>query len=953
MMKKIPILLSVAIGHLYFGQNLQEGFSKPEASVASLSTYVNTPVSYATGIPNISFPLATLPTHSKDVNINIALSYHPGTMFSDDRASEAGLGWTVLGSNAVISREIIAGTDERFYTAGAGNYTKNPFDDIYYYNFGGESGKFRFIRDTVNNTFQVVKLTPSNVKIEYVREPNNATLLLQSFKMTDDKGNIYLFDVNGRAANKYGSVAGVYKSAFYLTKAYNCKMQELYSVEYQIENKSAPQAYPQDISLQTCKVKKITSRDYGTIDFEYVKETVMPEAFNDPYRLNSMTVKNKAGDIINTYSFVYNTLYNSIIPGKRTLSEIKKTNRTLSETETTAFEYNTTGSPKNYGPVPGKFKDYFVCDDEVMHFDDPKYFSFGTLKKVKLPTGGAVEYNFEPKEYAMDDLNNYIAQNISNTLLDHPQFQYLKPVANINFDTRLSSQFNFTTSPGAATYVRFRKLETYPHPFDPNIDPGLDYSITSASGVSYTGDLLCINDADLITTKKYYTDNSNYMLKILSPTGGRGTIEIYEIATKAPPYKNAITDRSLRIESIKYFENASTATPAKTETFVYDRFDDANTSSGDPFYINIGNGEAISNPIYKNVKVLNGDYGGYTKYYYKTPSDFPDPNLGGSKDQFWPHLNITRSGLLSKKEVYSAQNVLQISEEHTYNLQSIGNEFYRVEGYPTLTSFIKYHTTTSKIFDSGQYPLVTKSEISFSETNGLTLEMQKTTHSDNSITETRYKYPQDTNHTSLIAANMVTVPLQIETKKNGTVISKTETKFEDATHFYPTSQISFLPDNLNQSIKNASYDIYDDKGNPVQITSFPDVGSEGVSTTIIYGYNKTLPIAKIQGAKLSDIPSNLITAIVNASNEDANATAAQEDSKEQTLIAALNTFKNDPALRNFMITCYTYNPLIGITTTIPPNGLMEFYKYDAFNRLLKVVDVNGNTVKEHLYNYKN
>jgi hypothetical protein len=184
------------------------------------------------------------------------------------------------------------------------------------------------------------------------------------------------------------------------------------------------------------------------------------------------------------------------------------------------------------------------------------------------------------------------------------------------------------------------------------------------------------------------------------------------------------------------------------------------------------------------------------------------------------------------------------------------------------------------------------------------------------------------------------------------VVSKTETKYENAVHFYPTSQLSFLPDNLSQSVKNMSYDLYDDKGNPVQYTVFPEVGSTGIPTTIIWGYNKTMPIAKIEGARLSDIPSSLITTIVNASNNDANASAAQEETLEKALVDALNTFKNDNALKNFMVTCYTYNPLIGVTTIIPPNGMMEFYKYDAYNRLQKVVDVNGNTVKEHQYNYK-
>lgn len=951
-MRKIPIMLSVAIAHLYVGQNLEEGFSKPEASVASLSTYVDTPVSYATGIPNISFPVASMATHSKEVNIGLTLSYHPGNMFSDDRASEVGLGWTMLGANSVISREIIAGTDERFPNTNLGYYSKNPFDDIYYYNFGNQSGKFRFIRDTVNNTFEIVKLTPSNVKIEYVREANMATLLIQSFKMTDDAGNIYLFDVNSRAANKFGSLAGVYKSAFYLTKVYNNRMQELYSVEYQIENENAPQAYPQGVSIQTCKVKKITSRDYGTIDFEYVKEPV-PEAFNDPYKLTAITVKNKAGDLISKYGFVYNMLANSIIPLKRLLAEIKKYDRSLSKTETTAFEYNMTGSPKDYGPVPGKFKDYFVCDSEVMHFDDPKYFPFGTLKRVKLPTGGAVEYNFETKEYAIDDLSNYIAQNTSSTSLELPQFQYLKPVLNLDFDTHLASQFSFTASPDAALYAKFRKLEIYPHPINPDVDPGLDYTITPASGGSpFTGEQLCVDDADFINTKKYYPDSGNYTLKIISPTGGRGTIDIYEVALKAPPYKNAITDKSLRIESIRYFENAAATTPAKIETFVYDRFDDANTSSGESFLVASGEGETVNNPIYKNVKVLNGQNGGYTKYYFKTPSDYPETQLGPVGSLFWPHLNITTAGLLAKKEVYNAQHILKASENHDYTLQSTGTLTYKNQGHNTLTSFIKYHTVESKVFDATQRGVTTKSETSVSDAGGLSVEMQKLTQSDGSTSETRYKYSKDTNHTALMAANMVAVPMQTETKKDGTVVAKSETRYDNAQQLYPTSVLSYLPDNLSESFTPVKYDLYDDAGNLVQYTATPDEATSGAPVTVIWGYNKTMPIAKIQGARLSDIPQNLITAIVNASNEDADAPASAAPAKETALLAQLESFKNDPALSAFTVTAYTYDPMVGVTHVLPANGIREIYVYDSFGRLEKVKDANGITLKEYGYHYQ-
>ena len=44
--------------------------------------------------------------------------------------------------------------------------------------------------------------------------------------------------------------------------------------------------------------------------------------------------------------------------------------------------------------------------------------------------------------------------------------------------------------------------------------------------------------------------------------------------------------------------------------------------------------------------------------------------------------------------------------------------------------------------------------------------------------------------------------------------------------------------------------------------------------------------------------------------------------------------------------------MIGVTSITPPNGIREIYHYDAANRLEKVVDINGNILKEYKYQYK-
>ncbi|REC69944.1 hypothetical protein DRF60_20945, partial [Chryseobacterium elymi] len=74
---------------------------------------------------------------------------------------------------------------------------------------------------------------------------------------------------------------------------------------------------------------------------------------------------------------------------------------------------------------------------------------------------------------------------------------------------------------------------------------------------------------------------------------------------------------------------------------------------------------------------------------------------------------------------------------------------------------------------------------------------------------------------------------------------------------------------------------------------------------------------------------------------------------EQSLISALDLFRNNSALSTYQITTYTYDPLIGVRSITPPSGIRELYKYDTANRLEKVIDINGKVLKEYKYNYKN
>ncbi|MCW2464383.1 hypothetical protein [Elizabethkingia anophelis] len=227
--------------------------------------------------------------------------------------------------------------------------------------------------------------------------------------------------------------------------------------------------------------------------------------------------------------------------------------------------------------------------------------------------------------------------------------------------------------------------------------------------------------------------------------------------------------------------------------------------------------------------------------------------------------------------------------------------------------------------------------------------------------ETTYQYAHEKGNQYLIDKNMIGIPLQttVTQKQNDNDPGKTISKSEI---LYPTSQadanaktaglalpvsvLGFDLQNPNDAAKaqtELTYDLYDNKGNILQYSV------KGKPVTVIWGYNQTQPIAKIEGAAYNQI-SAYVSAIIAASDAD---NTQGTDQSEQALIEALDLFRNHPALSAYQITTYTYNPLIGVTSITPPSGVREIYKYDSANRLESVKDVNGNLLKEYQYRYKN
>jgi 20S proteasome alpha/beta subunit len=248
--------------------------------------------------------------------------------------------------------------------------------------------------------------------------------------------------------------------------------------------------------------------------------------------------------------------------------------------------------------------------------------------------------------------------------------------------------------------------------------------------------------------------------------------------------------------------------------------------------------------------------------------------------------------------------------------------------------------------------IVQTTEYNYNLSTGFLKSQKSTTSTVDEVKETQYSYPQDLPNElivpDLIAKNMIGVPLKTEILRNKVKLS------DQKTEYIKTADNLLLPKfvyakkgegDIDKSVdKKITYDQYDNKGNVLQYT--PESGSP---VAIIWGYNQTQPIAKIENVIYTTISSGTITNLQALSDAD-NDNCSSGSCKEQLLRNGLNTFRS--SLLDAMITTYTYNPLIGVTSITDAKGLSSYYEYDSVNRLLIIKDQDLNILQRYCYNYK-
>ncbi len=311
-----------------------------------------------------------------------------------------------------------------------------------------------------------------------------------------------------------------------------------------------------------------------------------------------------------------------------------------------------------------------------------------------------------------------------------------------------------------------------------------------------------------------------------------------------------------------------------------------------------------------------------------------------------------------------------VLSEQVYNVSCSSILYF----YPSIvTSWIHPTNSTVKVFDQGDAGkhTVTETEYFFENPTHqqVTRTVQTGSSGDKVITKMRYPADFDDAQANVVVKEMkgdnrymhspVLQQTVVREKDNsqqvvssqittfgyadgaaGTLVVPTEVALlrtavplaEDGAAFPPyTPAAGYNQDKFRPELR---FEKYDKRGSLVQARQ-----ASGVPVTYLWGHNAAFPVAEIKNATYSDVKAAL------------NVTAEEIDLGAGTLSQAqVEALQNN--LKQAMITFYTYDPLVGMTSQTGPDGATLTYGYDDLGRLLWIKDHLGNLVKHYEYHYK-
>ena len=391
---------------------------------------------------------------------------------------------------------------------------------------------------------------------------------------------------------------------------------------------------------------------------------------------------------------------------------------------------------------------------------------------------------------------------------------------------------------------------------------------------------------------------------------------------------------------------------------------------------------------YSRVTVYTDDFGdnGKTVYNYSSPEDYSDWTRGwwiSEGDDLFNYNNVKhytfpppqtnsrewQRGLLLKKEVYKKKddntyflikkdtNQYEIfgriskknlaspyqdydNEQSILGLKKIPSEnkykFYRLS-----SGFVNLKRTVSTSYDDNNESLTVVTDNTYVPDKFSLLRESKVDDGNNIEHKTQLSYTFDypalqnlstsdqNAYQILWENNVIAAPIDIVKLANNVLKNRSQTRFRiESDNILKDRQLKAnSTEPLHQVI---SYDRYDNEDNLLQYTN-----KNGVTTSIIWGYNNRYPVAQIVNATYSQI--------------EGSSANLQNINTAPDVYALLQVLRDE--LNQSVITGYTYKVGIGIESQVDQNGLVTHYQYDSSGRLINVTDNEESILKQIDYLY--
>lgn len=269
-------------------------------------------------------------------------------------------------------------------------------------------------------------------------------------------------------------------------------------------------------------------------------------------------------------------------------------------------------------------------------------------------------------------------------------------------------------------------------------------------------------------------------------------------------------------------------------------------------------------------------------------------------------------------------------------------------------SYQKSSKLNTYYYDSlNNQSIVSNTTVSIYNPNNLQVSKVSTTNSKGEVIENKTYYPEDGEVSNepfmslLEGQNRVTTPVLQENYVNGQLTGKVLNKYRSQSYTTPNGVVATAVIDEVQTSKDSNpleprltYHRYDEYGNIREVSK-----QDGTRICYIYGYNKTLPIAKVEGLSYEELAGRLGLGSGN------QAMDTLDNFSEQNL-SQINNLRSQFTVENpFLVTTYDYEVGVGIKEVIDPRGRKMTYHYDEFHRLKYVKDQEGNILSENEYKY--